>query len=89
MWHSELITKNLITAYIPFLPLERRHVKECILDVLVQKGYIISRQEGNEKASLVNKIADELTYYPNDEKIYSTTGCKRVAEKVDFVLEDI
>ncbi|XP_064608329.1 torsin-1A-like isoform X2 [Liolophura sinensis] len=89
LWHSELVTKNLITAYIPFLPLERSHVKECIVDVLVDKGYLKSRKERKEKADLLNTIADELIYYPNDEKIYSTTGCKRVAEKVDFVLEDI
>lgn len=86
LWHSELILKNLITAYIPFLPLERRHIKQCIRDGLVQKGYYKSEEEISD--AKVQEIADELTYYPEGILIFSTTGCKRINEKIDFVMEE-
>lgn len=87
LWHSELILKNLITAYVPFLPLERRHVKQCIRDGLVQKGYYKSDEEISEVT--VQEIADELTYYPEGVFVFSTTGCKRIHEKIDFIMEEI
>ena len=82
LWHSEL--KDQITAYLPFLPLERHHVKQCIKYGLVQKGYYKSIH--NVPMQKVNDIADELTYYPEGVNIFSTTGCKRVADKIDLVM---
>lgn len=87
MWHSELILKNLITAYIPFLPLERRHIKQCIKDGLVHKGYY--KSEGEISDAKVQEIADELQYYPEGIDIFSTTGCKRIHEKIDFIMEEL
>ncbi|XP_060553589.1 torsin-1A-like [Ruditapes philippinarum] len=87
MWHSELILKNLITAYIPFLPLERGHVKQCIKDGLVYKGYYKSEEEISD--AKVQEIADELQYYPEGINIFSTTGCKRIHEKIDFIMEEL
>lgn len=87
LWHSELITKHLITAYIPFLPLERRHIKQCIRDGLILNGYYKSQDRISEKK--VQEIADELTYYPEGVGIFSTTGCKRVNEKIGLIMEDV
>lgn len=87
LWHSELITKHLITAYIPFLPLERRHIKQCIKDGLVQAGYYKSEDKVSERK--VQEIADELQYYPEGVGIFSTTGCKRVNEKIGLIMEDL
>ena len=28
--HSRMIEKNLVDVFVPFLPLERRHVKTCV-----------------------------------------------------------
>lgn len=33
---------------------------------------------------LVNKIADELIYFPEEEELYSASGCKRLEQKVDL-----
>ncbi|KAL5012497.1 hypothetical protein ScPMuIL_011048 [Solemya velum] len=87
LWHSELITKHLITAFIPFLPLERRHVKDCIKDALVNQHFFNSTKDID--VGVISQIAEELFYYPEEEGIYSTTGCKRVQEKVSLIMETI
>jgi hypothetical protein len=84
LWHSELISKHLVTAFLPFLPLERRHIQECIRDTMVMRGHYLS--PAHVPASLVEEVLQELTFYPDDELLFSVTGCKRVAEKVDYVM---
>lgn len=80
LWHSSLIEKNLIDAFIPFLPLERRHVKMCVRDDLRAKSL-------DESEEFFNKVAEEMQYFPANLKLFSTSGCKRVSQKVDFVKE--
>ena len=54
----------------------------------MQKGYYESIH--NVPVKKVNDIADELTYYPKGVNIFSTTGCKRVGDKIDLVMmEDL
>ncbi|XP_046369886.2 torsin-1A-like [Haliotis rufescens] len=81
LWHSELISKHMITAYIPFLPLEKSHVRRCIKDSMVAKGYVLTDDR-------VESVVEELTFWPESEQVFSVTGCKRVAEKVDYVMEE-
>ncbi|XP_067825994.1 torsin-1A-like [Heptranchias perlo] len=78
-WHTSLIDKNLIDYFVPFLPLEYKHVKMCVREELKARGY-------EEDEHIVTEIADEMTYFPENEKIYSDKGCKTVATKVDFYL---
>ena len=82
LWHSELIQKHLITAFVPFLPLERKHIKLCIIDVLEQKNITAT-------TDLVDRVANELQYSPGRSGLFSTSGCKRIEEKVDFVVLDV
>nr|KAG5707781.1 hypothetical protein BaRGS_015941 [Batillaria attramentaria] len=87
LWHSELISKHLVTAFIPFLPLPRKSVRQCVRDMFLAKGYY--PKEGMGKKGLEEKmdeVMEELTFYPEEEKLFSVTGCKRVAEKVDYVM---
>ncbi|XP_078325224.1 torsin-1A-like [Crassostrea virginica] len=84
MYHSDIIYKHMITAYVPFLPMERRHIKECIKDVLVAQNYYKRKDIPEED---VRKIANQLNYFPSNEEIFSVTGCKRVPEKVSYVME--
>lgn len=74
--YSELIKKELISHFIPFLPLEKRHVRLCVIDYFRTKNVDPTEVQ-------VNKAADMLQY----EEIFSTSGCKRVAQKVDLILE--
>ena len=73
-----------MTAFIPFLPLERKDVGNCIRDMMVSKGYYRSRHDVPENT--VKEVLAELTFYPAKEQLYSVTGCKRVSEKIDLVM---
>lgn len=86
LWHSQLISSQLITAYIPFLPLEKIHVRKCIMDFLISKKYYSSVRDITNEA--VDTIMKELAFYPPTEQIFSTSGCKRVVEKMDYVMMD-
>ncbi|KAJ1133897.1 hypothetical protein NDU88_000369 [Pleurodeles waltl] len=77
LWHSSLIEKNLIDFFVPFLPLEYKHVKMCVEVELQLRGYDLDE-------NIVTMVADEMTYFPREEKIYSDKGCKTVARKIDF-----
>jgi hypothetical protein len=51
---SELVTRHLIDAYVPFLPLERKHVRMCITDYMKSRGYRITDER-------VDAIVNELS----------------------------
>ncbi|XP_018096867.1 torsin-1A [Xenopus laevis] len=78
-WHSSLIDKNLIDFFVPFLPLEYRHVKQCIIAEMQHRGKPVNME-------LVEKVAREMTYYPKEQKLFSDKGCKTVSAKLDFYL---
>ena len=54
---------------------------------LIHNGYYKATDKISERK--VQEIADELTYYPEGVGIFSTTGCKRVAEKIGLIMEDV
>ena len=78
-WHSSLIEKNLIDYFIPFMPMERSHIKMCAAADLEKKGYPVTD-------SILNRVADELLYFPEDQKVFSESGCKKISSKVDYVM---
>uniref|UniRef100_A0A8C4PKJ1 Torsin n=1 Tax=Equus asinus TaxID=9793 RepID=A0A8C4PKJ1_EQUAS len=77
LWHSSLIERNLIDYFIPFLPLEYRHVKMCVRAEMRARGSAIDED-------IVTMVAEEMTFFPKDEKIYSDKGCKTVQSRLDF-----
>ncbi|XP_032089209.1 torsin-1B-like [Thamnophis elegans] len=77
LWHSSLIDRNLIDYFVPFLPLEYKHVKMCIRAEMKSRGNFIDEE-------IVEKVAEEMTFFPKEEKIYSDKGCKTVQTKLDF-----
>ncbi|KFQ52060.1 Torsin-1B, partial [Pelecanus crispus] len=81
LWHSSLIARNLIDYFVPFLPLEHKHVQMCVRAEMIARGYAV-----NEK--VVQAVADEMTFFPKEQKIYSDKGCKTVQAKLD-IHEDI
>ena len=72
-----MIDRNLVSAFVPFLPLEREHVKMCIRDNATAKHITLEDDD-------INDIADVLQYFPSDIKLFSSSGCKRVDETVDL-----
>jgi hypothetical protein len=66
---------------VPFLPLEREHVRNCIRAEF--RNYNLSNEESNELAYQVTdydieQIVDEHVFEPPGYKKYSSSGCKRV-----------
>ena len=53
---------------------------KCVLkQTWKKKGHPVTEQ-------VLNSIADELLYFPEDLKVFSQSGCKKVSSKVDFIM---
>ena len=75
-----MIGSSLIDVYVPFLPLERRHIKLCVEKEGRDRGLRLTEAE-------LTEIAAGLTYWPAEPGLFSTTGCKRVANRLDLYQE--
>ncbi|XP_062497468.1 prosalusin isoform X1 [Pezoporus occidentalis] len=78
-WKSGIINESLIDFVVPFLPLKHHHVKQCVVNELVQQGLEV-------RPGVVQEVADSIPYFPEEEKIFSSTGCKTVASRISFFL---
>ncbi|XP_008334726.1 prosalusin isoform X1 [Cynoglossus semilaevis] len=78
-FQSSVIRKKLITSYVPFLPLARRHVERCVRSQLCQLGSC-----GN--ADVVQAVGGDMSYTPVPGEYFSTTGCKAVSAKINVFL---
>ena len=77
-----MIGSSLIDVYVPFLPLERRHIKLCVEKEARDRNLSLT------EAGLTN-ILDSLIYWPADPGLFSTSGCKRVANMLDLHQEEL
>lgn len=82
--HSAVIDKHLVDRYVPFLPMERRHVALCIVAEVAERNTTIDL-----KPEDIDSILDELVFEPKGYFVYASNGCKTISAKVDFVLEDL
>ena len=62
-------------------------MRACIRDDIVKK-YGMYRRTGDVPEEYVDEVMQELTFFPPSEQVFSITGCKRVSQKVDFVMMD-
>ncbi|XP_040462914.1 prosalusin [Falco naumanni] len=76
-WKSGIINDSLIDFVVPFLPLKHHHVKQCVISELVQQGLEV-------RPGIVQEVADSIPYFPEEEKIFSSTGCKTVTSRISF-----
>lgn len=74
----QLWTLDLIDDFVPFLPLERCHVKLCARDAIEARGLPY-----NENA--LESVIQELLFVPKEERIFSAQGCKQVAQRINFM----
>ncbi|XP_030210195.1 torsin-1A [Gadus morhua] len=71
---------NVVDYFIPFLPLESRHIVQCIMVKMKNMGL----KPEHEKAC---ELADEIVnYFPKDEKLFSSPGCKTIASRLRFYM---
>lgn len=76
---SRIIQEKLITSFVPFLPLSRRHVERCVRSQLCLEG-ICSRND------VVEAVGGAMTYTPAQGHFFSSTGCKAVPAKINLFL---
>lgn len=76
-WKSGIINEHLIDFVVPFLPLKQHHVKQCVVSELIQQGLEV-------RPDVVQEVADSIPYFPEEEKLFSSTGCKTVASRISF-----
>ncbi|XP_048021723.1 torsin family 1 isoform X2 [Megalobrama amblycephala] len=76
-WHTSLIDKNLVDFFVPFLPLEYKHIIQCGLAEMVTKGHAPDKE-------VVEEMARELNYFPKEERVFSMQGCKVIPSRLDF-----
>ena len=82
MYHSSLIKKGVVTAWIPFLPMDVSHVKSCIRAHLKNnKKHILITEK------VVNAIASDIHLFPSYNPVFSVYGCRPVFDKVNLYFE--
>lgn len=83
---ADLIDRGIIDLFVPFLPLEKEHVKMCIVQYLRDhRNY--TQPEMKPGKQFIEKVADQITFIP-DTDVYSRFGCKRVPTTVDIMIID-
>ncbi|XP_068167431.1 prosalusin [Antennarius striatus] len=78
-FNSSIIQQKLITGYVPFLPLSRRHVERCVQSQLCVQGSC-------SRSDVVKAVVDDMIYTPDQGQYFSTTGCKTVPAKINLFL---
>ncbi|KAL0965236.1 hypothetical protein UPYG_G00278560 [Umbra pygmaea] len=76
-WHASLIDKNLVDFFIPFLPLEYKHLVQCGMAEMAAKGL-------EPNYALADQVARDMIYFPKNENIFSVKGCKTISSKLDL-----
>ncbi|XP_071501965.1 torsin-1A-like [Diadema antillarum] len=79
---ARLIDKYLISHFVPFLPLEAGHVRQCIQTELKKEGFIPKV----DAETLIEEVLQKLQFWPKDMEIFATKGCKSVVEKLNLSL---
>ncbi|CAI4227791.1 unnamed protein product [Auanema sp. JU1783] len=80
-YRSLIIQNGLIDIFVPFLPLERQHIMECIKYYLetINKKHLVNNSQ------MIDEIADSLQYFKH---IYASTGCKKVSARTDLIIRN-
>ena len=87
LWHTPLIDRHLVTFFIPFLPLERSHIRTCIQRQLQKKLENEKFECRISDDDIIDDVLDLIEFSPPDSLLYSVSGCKKVQQKLDFVIE--
>lgn len=78
-WYDRMVAGKFIDRTVPFLPLERRHVRKCIAASLESRGV-------EQSDDLIGSVLGRLTFFPPTVGAFSVTGCRKVNSELDLVL---
>uniref|UniRef100_A0A3Q2QBR8 Torsin n=1 Tax=Fundulus heteroclitus TaxID=8078 RepID=A0A3Q2QBR8_FUNHE len=76
-FRSSLIDRSLVDSFVPFLPLEYRHLVQCAIAEMKARN-----MKPNHKVA--ENVARDLVYFPKSERVFSVKGCKSIESKLDF-----
>ncbi|KOC65969.1 Torsin-like protein [Habropoda laboriosa] len=74
-YHSDTIDSNVIDHYVPFLPLEEKHVKRCLKRAFKDRGV-------EPTDEMIEEGLSHVTFGPPPHNLYAYAGCKRLEQKV-------
>jgi len=77
--HHTLADYNIPITIVPFLPLTRDHVRECIGNHLKHSNAQMNPKE-------INILLDNMSFFSPDFPIFSKNGCKQVSLRVNAVV---
>lgn len=72
--NTDIVKSHLVDFFIPFLPMEKKHVLQCLERDIRNMGQIMSDE-------LATQVLDQLTFSPEPERVYANNGCKLLSEK--------
>lgn len=75
MKKTSLIEAHVIDHYIPFLPLEREHLVQCIKAEFGRWGT-------KPSSEIIDNIIDETVIFEKKTGLFATSGCKKLDKKV-------
>ena len=87
-WHVDMYKDGAIDVLVPFLPLEKLHVRKCI-----KRHVSLSRSQHSQPISehdlkaIVNEVIPQMSFFPTNSQLFSITGCRAVSAKVDLIDE--
>lgn len=78
---TKIVKNFLIDMYLPFLPLEKRHVEKCIS---TEAESLRLHVTPHTKETILRS----MIFLPPEEKIYSASGCKPVSSLIKIHAHD-
>ncbi len=88
--HASLIDRHLVTFFVPFLPLEREHIRSCIqqqLEIILENDQYEYEYSEDD---VINRVLNLIEFTSSSSSLeYSQSGCKRVPQKLVYVFESI
>ena len=78
--NTDFVSRKVIDAAIPFLPLEKTHVGMCIEKAFLERGQILI-------PSMVTKVLEDIVFVPEGVELFSQNGCKRINQIINDLID--
>lgn len=82
MWRASIIDSYLIDFYIPFLPLERKHVRQCVKAEMGKYKFVDKMRSQLNNEEDIDSVVEALVYEPIGYEKFSSSGCKKIPNLV-------
>jgi len=76
---ANLADYNIPVKVIPYLPLTREHVRQCV-------GRELQNHHATLSAKDLNNLLDQVQFFSQDFPVFAKTGCKQISARVNLAL---